>query len=165
MRPKCGTVSRTPKISWLFSIHLSVLVVLLSLEHRGHALHHAFPPIYIPPSRFESSKKPPNFSQWRPELTPTCASNVATAASVERIHNPQETHQRIISCILCQEEMIPTSARIEVPRQDDLKGWDRLHNISFLAAKTLPGLRLEEWESRLYKVQRDREEKTRENHA
>src|SRR5271163_3779190 len=51
--------------------------------------------------------------------------------SVERIHNSQETHQRIISCTLCQEEMIPIGARIEVPRQDDLKGWDRLHNHVF----------------------------------
>ena len=51
--------------------------------------------------------------------------------SVERIHNPQEAHQRIISCTLCQEEMTPIGARIEVPRQDDLKAWDRLHSHVF----------------------------------
>jgi hypothetical protein len=48
--------------------------------------------------------------------------------SVERIHDPQQSGQRTISCTSCREEMIYIGARIEIPKHDDVKGWDRLYD-------------------------------------
>jgi hypothetical protein len=59
--------------------------------------------------------------------------------------------------------MIPIGARIEVPRQDDLKGWGRLHNHVLSCSEEIEHYRdcaLRDRRVGRTKCKRDREEKT-----